>query len=157
MKGTEDEIELFFESGLNNLLSLSQRCEAAATACEQGFQDLSNLTRKFWPRLTPFPHCLTSRVLKRSCLWAAHTRAEALSRQSKRLVSLSYYYHCLSVLTWFRILHTFEFFKRRESVRRSRWKKSKKHASCPRNHSTKLKSYLNSRLTLCLVHGPSSE
>ena len=57
MKGTEDEIELFFESGLNNLLSLSQRCEAAATACEQGFQDLSNLTRKFWPDpLSTLPH-----------------------------------------------------------------------------------------------------
>ncbi|KAI9454487.1 hypothetical protein BJY52DRAFT_1391432 [Lactarius psammicola] len=34
-KGTQAEIELFFESGLSNLLSLSQRCEAAATACEQ--------------------------------------------------------------------------------------------------------------------------
>ena len=39
-------MDLFFESGLNNLLILSQRCEAAATACEQGFQDLSYLTRK---------------------------------------------------------------------------------------------------------------
>ncbi|KAH8990376.1 hypothetical protein EDB86DRAFT_3080362 [Lactarius hatsudake] len=46
VKGTQAEIELFFESGLSNLLSLSQRCEAAATACEQGFQDLSYLTQE---------------------------------------------------------------------------------------------------------------
>lgn len=46
VKGTQDEIELFFESGLSSLLSLSQRCEAAATACEQGFQDLSYLTQE---------------------------------------------------------------------------------------------------------------
>ncbi|KAH8982080.1 hypothetical protein EDB92DRAFT_1952575 [Lactarius akahatsu] len=46
VKGTQAEIELFFESGLNNLLSLSQRCETAATACEQGFQDLSYLTQE---------------------------------------------------------------------------------------------------------------
>ncbi|KAI9435041.1 hypothetical protein H4582DRAFT_2079955 [Lactarius indigo] len=46
VKGTQAEIELFFESGLSSLLSLSQRCEAAATACEQGFQDLSYLTQE---------------------------------------------------------------------------------------------------------------
>lgn len=46
VKGTQAEIELFFESGLNNLLTLSQRCETAATACEQGFQDLSYLTQE---------------------------------------------------------------------------------------------------------------
>ncbi|KAH9021307.1 hypothetical protein EDB85DRAFT_2152510 [Lactarius pseudohatsudake] len=46
VKGTQAEIELFFESGLSNLLSLSQRCEAAAIACEQGFQDLSYLTQE---------------------------------------------------------------------------------------------------------------
>jgi len=46
VNGTQAEIELFFESGLNNLLTLSQRCEAAATACEQGFQDLAYLTQE---------------------------------------------------------------------------------------------------------------
>ncbi|KAI0259446.1 hypothetical protein BC834DRAFT_630515 [Gloeopeniophorella convolvens] len=46
IKGTEKEIELFFESRLNNLLSLSQRCEEAATACEKGFQNLSDLTQE---------------------------------------------------------------------------------------------------------------
>jgi len=74
------EVEMYFDTGLQDLLSLSQKCEAAAKDCVEGFEGLSNLTRE---RRAACRHPMRangyfSEELALSCTYKAGTAQQAM-------------------------------------------------------------------------------